>query len=282
MRCPHCGVHYMDNERVCPICGKPAGSAAKRNSKYTTHPPKTTLSSPKTKASHKTPSSPKTPHEHIPKTSTSAASRPSGWTSSNKRSGKGVGCGLIIAVLVIISIFFSMAGSVLHHISDADSFFDNVIDNFEEAGSSDYDYEDTNDAITYAIPGTWHSKQTGMTLCFDSEICTDVIPDGKKNASEITSLSTTQYFDLEDVSIPAEIPEEFRDSYPDDDYYYALVTADTDDGRTYRYLICIPWTWSDVHEHIDSYFEAIDLTDENTPTAVRFDKLSDDTYSEDA
>lgn len=36
MKCPYCGVHYMDGERECPVCGKHAGPIApKKQSKFT-------------------------------------------------------------------------------------------------------------------------------------------------------------------------------------------------------------------------------------------------------
>ena len=37
MKCPYCGVHYLDGERECPVCGRRPGIIApKKKSKFTT------------------------------------------------------------------------------------------------------------------------------------------------------------------------------------------------------------------------------------------------------
>ena len=34
MKCPYCGVHYLDSEHECPVCGKRPGiGAPKKKSK---------------------------------------------------------------------------------------------------------------------------------------------------------------------------------------------------------------------------------------------------------
>lgn len=131
MKCPHCGIYYMDGERECPVCGKSAGPFA-----------------PKKKKAYRpnVPDRPARPASARPKKVQHTSSGNAAWQqtaaqkggTSGSSSGSGCAAGcltvvIILAVLVALSIVgglvsysalpdFGSAGGYLEHILDDDTF----------------------------------------------------------------------------------------------------------------------------------------------------------------
>ena len=102
MKCPHCGIYYMDDERVCPVCGKRSGiSTPPTNSplkKATSVPPEKKIKY----KNNDTTSKPIQPKQ----TQTFTHKQP-------KKSSRGCGCLIVIILIVAFSIISSVVSNLI-------------------------------------------------------------------------------------------------------------------------------------------------------------------------
>lgn len=228
MRCPHCGIHYMDGDSVCPICGKSAGRPAKRKEKvtYTTTTPRT-----------------KTPHEHIPKTS---------YTKKQaKPRRKRFPIFTILIVLIILNTVFQFAFSNSFakpvDFSSPSAFVNGLADCFRSAfgdSDSDYTYGDYNydyDEVylyTQMLTGTWSCDDNDTVLYFNG----DYIAQAEYGEHTSTGVYSSL---LSDNDL---IYETYADEYPPDEYVYYDTSFyldddfDSDDNYV-ELLLFVPSDW---------------------------------------
>lgn len=95
MKCPHCGIYYMDDERECPVCGKRPGI----------------LTPNKKQVSHTTKLEKKKPPVQ-PAWQRTAASQ-----QKKKKSSPSIGCLTIIIFIVIINIAAGIVGLFMNRTS---------------------------------------------------------------------------------------------------------------------------------------------------------------------
>lgn len=165
MKCPHCKIHYMDEERVCPLCGTP-NPHGKRSvhwdmeqvgEKQTKETPVKRHTQAKRKQVHTRPSS--------------------GWrqqerTASKTERKKGWIAGLVIVLLIIL---LAVAGSV-------------IFASFDDSASISAVYEeDMHEAAFKKVSGTWESEGTGDLLMIEPENWSYTLGDQEKGYLELRS-----------------------------------------------------------------------------------------------
>ena len=210
MKCPHCGVYYMDDERECPVCGKRPGIAAKKK-KYT--PPISydkPISKPKKKAEP-------------------AAVKASGVSADDAKpkNKKPHGCLTVFVLFVVISVIANLIGGLFSSCSVSDI----AVPEPEPLSS-----EEPVICLTIA-PGTWHieNETTDLTAVVDVD-----------NTISWT-VGTETAADLQPYFTAVENPEEeigsetVRD-YPSDTYdCYNLYFYDSEtDSDGYDFYMFLP------------------------------------------
>lgn len=169
MKCPYCGVHYMDDESVCPVCGKRAGVLApKKKSKYSNsfrelpyepHAKAATSSSKKSESSYN--SKQANPAKHPPVSSTwqKASGQPYLPSQPQGTSSHASGC-LIAAIIIGVILFLSILGAnVSLHSFVTDVIEDDTISNFIEDDTVSQEC-----AVTDLLTGTWTTSDGSLSV----------------------------------------------------------------------------------------------------------------------
>lgn len=260
MRCPYCHVHYMDDEKTCPMCGKRAmhTASAKSSAKPKSNQPKSnrqTAGKPKpAKAKPAKPvksgaSSPKQPPRPTPVNLSG-----SGWDSDSSRQAKKKrGCLFPFLIILVLFAVITMGSNV--SVSDITAnrsqripSVDDLLNSLENRGWFDGSPDDEG-SIWYDSPiacmvGTWESRTTGdcITIHEDGSV---TLTAGSASAD---CAADDTFFFLTDS--PNALSEDNRDrvaDYPPEDYYYCELSVypkDADgsylDFPTFDLLIYIP------------------------------------------
>lgn len=162
MKCPHCGIYYMDDERVCPICGKRPGIAPPKR-KSVPYPNMDTASAdtdrrpkPKEKPADRAAGAwqraaeQAKEHDHLPY----YTSRPKAKKTHAFRP-----VFLIIMILVVVSICTSLIRNV------ADELTDISTPTWESPADDDTDSIYAEADILDALPaGTWQEDGSDRTI----------------------------------------------------------------------------------------------------------------------
>ncbi len=161
MKCPHCGIYYMDDERVCPICGKRPGIIAPKR-KSVPFPNRDAAStdadgSPKPKKTADRAASAwqraaeqAKEHDHLPHYTTKPKTR---------RSHAFRPVFLIIVILVAVSILTSL----VRNVADELTGFDTAA--WESPADDDTDSIYAEADILDALPaGTWQEDGSDRTI----------------------------------------------------------------------------------------------------------------------
>ena len=168
MKCPHCGIHYMDGERECPVCGKRAGLIApKKKSKFSNadmesarriaaKASKSAASTERTQTyNHKKPDSTEAAWERA---AAGAHSHDNPFERTPRRkSSKASGCLVVVVLLVIISAVTGIFSAIPYHIL-TDPTTGWLEDEF---GEDIYEYCDPSDAFP---TGTWVNEDNSLTM----------------------------------------------------------------------------------------------------------------------
>lgn len=216
MRCPHCHIHYLDEERVCPICGKRAGVAAQRTQTKSVRRVKSVKAdtSPAKKAN--TPSK--------PKPSSGWTTKPSKSARKTRKNGKKRGCitplFLIILLYILISFLFYRGWKVVDVIASHVPFSDTMPWEEEDWGTDE-------DVVWYDYPvecmvGTWENQTNGDRLTVQEDGSVTVLSNGSAYVSSMDD-SFFCVLDVDDSNAKEYLSEKNRDlidDYPPEDYYY--------------------------------------------------------------
>lgn len=217
MKCPHCGVNYMDDEKRCPICGKRPGLMASDKPKNKTKT-KTTQSKAWEEAGERAKQ-----HEHLeyyasPK---KAAKKPAKQSKSNK--GKW-GC-LTFAIVFLLTTF---GGWLL--VDFGKYVFNGVEDTFlNDDGEAVFE----SCYLTEVIPaGSWRTEDGSLmiTVSDDDEHLT-WMRNGSMYTSEYTDAS---YWNLNADNVEDYYTDYELETYPLERYTQYSLIADSkkqgDDG----------------------------------------------------
>lgn len=235
MKCPHCGIHYMDDERECPVCGKRPGLfAPKKKSKFTsasaepTAPKKTkpaASTARKQTYNHKKPDSAEAAWQRA---AAGAHSHDNPLASDTRKKSRHTGC---LAVVIVLAVFFLLPTllSVVSFHSITDSAV-NWLDNTFQ--SDDYEYDDYDDIYQSCDPsaafpsGTWVNEDASVTMAVDEE---GTVFWQDSDGSFQDDYPLFQRLELSVSNAADYCTEEELTLYPVSDYiHYTLWASDTD------------------------------------------------------
>ncbi|MGI6171530.1 MAG: SPOR domain-containing protein [Butyricicoccus sp.] len=250
MRCPYCHVHYLDEEKICPMCGRRAVRMGAGTTSGGTKPkpekrgkPAKPASSVKRKPSAKqqtaTPRPQKQPARPAPVNLSG-----SGWdTPPEHSSRKKRGCLFpFLILLVLFSVITMIANSSFTGLTQSGFSVSDLIDSLDD--SSDDQLSSWYDSPIACMVGTWESQTTGDRITFHVD-----------GSLTVSSGSVSAGCAEDDVfcrvtDSPRALSKDNRDraaDYPPEDYYYcefSMFPKDEDGGYldfpTFDLLIFIP------------------------------------------
>ena len=250
MRCPYCHVHYLDEEKICPMCGRRAVRTGAGTTSGGTKPkpetrgtPAKPASSVKRKPAAKPSVSKQSPHKQPPRPAPVNLSG-SGWDTPPEHSaGKKRGCLFpFLILLVLFAVITMIANAGFTGLTQSGFSVSDLIDSLDD--SSDDGDSSWYDAPIECMVGTWESRTTGDRITFHAD-----------GSLTVSSGSTAVDCAADDVfcrltDSPRALSEDNRDraaDYPPEDYYYcefSMFPKDEDGGYldfpTFDLLIFIP------------------------------------------
>ena len=240
MRCPYCHVHYLDEEKICPMCGRRAVRMGAGTTSGGTKPKPEKRGKPlKPASSVKRKPAVKQPPRPAPVNLSG-----SGWdTLSEHYSRKKRGCLFpFLILLVLFAVITMIANASFTGLTQSGFSVSDLIDSLDDSsggGQSSW-YDSPIDCMV----GTWESRTTGDRITFHVD-----------GSLTVSSGSTAVDCAADDVfcrltDSPRALSEDNRDraaDYPPEDYYYcefSMFPKDEDGGYldfpTFDLLIFIP------------------------------------------
>lgn len=259
MRCPYCHVHYMDDEKTCPMCGKRAMHTASAKSSAKPKPDRT--KSGQTAAKQKPAKAKSAKSVKSGASSLKQPPRPnavnlsgSGWDASAGHTAKKKrGClfpFLIILVLfAVITMISNLSFSnITENRAQNISSVDDLLDSLEDRGWFDGTADDE-ESVWYDSPiacmvGTWESRTTGDCLTFHEDGTVTVTT----GSTAIDCAANDVFCRVTDSEAELSAVNRGRIAdYPPEDYYYCefSIFPKDDDGlylesQTFDLLIYLP------------------------------------------
>ena len=197
MKCQHCGVHFDDEERVCPMCGARAGSKGR-------------MSKPEPKWHGKPRETYTEYHPTIENSSSAKTAKSKSRPIKDKPKRKKGPWGLVVTLLVIVTILPNLFAFVI------DELIPEIEDNFGDYSVSDSDYADYDEDTLYDVFG-----DNGITLsAFDNVYTFQASGDGSSYEFSYTENGNSTFRSTGTAFCYREDDEDYypRDEYPYDEY----------------------------------------------------------------
>lgn len=234
MKCPYCGIYCADDERECPVCGKRFIGVSNPQKRSTNQPHKEIPHQPK-----KQPAAQSTERKQT--YGNKSTSTESAWQKAaagqhihdnpleHKKPSSGIGCLIVIIMVIVLTIFTAMGNIGYNMISDFD-----ISEDFSSSFEDDI-YEDTD--ISSVLTGVWRSSD-GFFLSIDEQ--------GTVSWSDADGM----YSDDEPLFQQIHLTEENQAEYCSDDEikkypldsfaYYYLYVIDTDSTEEMHVWFYLP------------------------------------------
>ena len=240
MRCPYCHVHYLDEEKVCPMCGRRAVRTGAGTTSGGTKPKPEKRGKPlKPASSVKRKPAVKQPPRPAPVNLSG-----SGWdTLSEHSSRKKRGCLFpFLILLVLFAVITMIANASFTGLTQSGFSVSDLIDSLDD--SSDDQLSSWYDSPIACMVGTWESQTTGDRITFHVD-----------GSLTVSSGSVSADCAEDDVfcrvtDSPRALSKDNRGraaDYPPEDYYYcefSMFPKDEDggylDSQTFNLLIFLP------------------------------------------
>ena len=240
MRCPYCHVHYLDEEKICPMCGRRAVRTGAGTTSGGTKPKPEKRGKPlKPASSVKRKPAVKQPPRPAPVNLSGAG----GDTPSEHSAGTKRGCLFPFLILLVLFAVITMIANVsFTGLTHSGFSVSDLVDSLDDSS-------DDGDSIWYDSPikcmvGTWESQTTGDRITFHVDGSLTVY-----SGSASADCAADDVF-CRVTDSPRALSEENRDraaDYPPEDYYYcefSMFPKDEDGGYldfpTFDLLIFIP------------------------------------------
>lgn len=197
MKCQHCGIHFDDEERVCPMCGARAGSKGR-------------MSKPEPKWHGKPRETYTEYHPTIENSSSARTAQSKSRPIKDKPKRKKGPWGLVVTLLVIVTILPNLVAFVI------DELIPEIEDNFGDYSVSDSDYADYDEDTLYDVFG-----DNGITLsAFDNVYTFQASGDGSSYEFSYTENGGGTFRSIGPAFCYREDDEDYypRDEYPYDEY----------------------------------------------------------------
>lgn len=249
MKCPHCGIHYMDDERECPVCGKRPGILApKKQSKFSGAQQEPISKKSKPASSTKR----KQTYNHKKPTSTEAAwQRAAAGAHSHdnplaanagRQKTKGSGC-LIVAILLAVFIVAPAIFGMISFQNVTDSAADWLDNTFQSDDYDDYDdiYESCAPSDAFSS-GTWVNEDASVTMAVDTA---GTISWSDSNGDFLDDYPLFQHLALTEDNAGDYCSDTELEQYPIADYTQYVLWAsvwndETDDSNSLDICLYIP------------------------------------------
>lgn len=169
MKCPYCKIHYMDDERECPICGKPnpARWSAKQRAAQKQSSAKTTEKYPSIRhrsSSRKSTAKQKTSSPWSSKTTaTPSSTTTSASSKKNQSKQKSARLGAIVSVAVVLISLIPTGISALQDVLE-DVDFSSIVEQFQP--QPEYE-EDISPVPDYTPPASAYDQIGGEWVGMD-------------------------------------------------------------------------------------------------------------------
>ena len=203
MKCPYCGVHYLDGERECPVCGRRPGIIApKKKSKFTTQ------DSSGQPVREKKSSAKKVTHQ--PESSEAAWQRAAAQNSKNspkppneaQQSGCAPGCLIVAVILIALSVVPGILFNMIHTDFPASAWediYDESCELSEVLPSGTWKNEDGSLLVTIYDDGTV-SWTDGTDTAEDGDPGFDRLLLTEENASEYSDDEELKNYPISDYT----------------------------------------------------------------------------------
>ena len=266
MKCPHCGVHYDDGDRDCPICGarKPASQS---------NPSPLARSTGKPAEAHRKKEKTSWKGEYVTKTCAHPKKKDCPHTTTlngkpqKKKSGKGW---IIFLIIILINVLPAILGAIGDIVEE---FTDNFREGFAQEEIVWEDQEDVWDGSwqdeTFPVLGVWGVPDTRAQAIFSQEMNEEygmeryeIMADGGYQECGVywwyecteeagiefpAELPASEYRWYTVEFTPTEMTGAFPTPQPDPDdvfmngYYIEVFQSRTDSEETYFYGWGVPW-----------------------------------------
>lgn len=264
MKCPYCGIYFIDGERECPVCGRriPTGAA---KSKETGELHQNTQHK-KVKFSAK-PDSEQRRQMHA----ADAPPSPPLRTFSAKPKQKSGGRGCLVGVLLLL-LLFSLFGGLFGLVFDA-AFVDQIIegvnsgmeDAFSDPSENLQEYSEELDEVPKELVGTWKSEDTDLTFEFRKNGQVRWNREGFDEPLQATP-TVVSYASLQEAS--EEVISDIADEY-------GLEQLAPEEYTMYEVSAYNPWNEGDMDVDLDLRLY-VSNEEENPDTLVVYDHYSDE------
>lgn len=219
MKCPYCGVHYMDDERVCPVCGRRAVFGAQKQEKRADFGVEY---QPKAKPARTTARKQTYDNRQKPEEAAWEQAARGAHTHQNPLEPKRhAGFGCLIAILLFL-VFFVLVIAAFR-VFDRMPLMDEAYDMAEELFTDDA-FEETD--LPEQMRGTWANDDATFLLTLEDDAVSWETPDGTYTDTE----PTLYYINLDADNADEYLTDEELEKYPPDSYsYYYLACWDDED-----------------------------------------------------
>lgn len=227
MKCPYCGVHYLDGERECPVCGKRAGPLTpKKKSKFTN----TARSIPYAPPGKSKAAAGKKPTASSKHGASAAWQRAAKSGSLPPDSGARRGC-LPGCLIVVILIAVILVGNLIPFLSGYHLF-----ESLPDESTFSWEEEDSYEPDDFYEPQDVSSFLTGSWRADSGDLTFTVFEDGSVSWSDGTdsAQNSTPSFDrllLTDSNAEDHCSAEELEQFPIDRYTQYELYAYDEDGN---------------------------------------------------
>ncbi|MCD8356690.1 MAG: hypothetical protein LUE11_08990 [Clostridia bacterium] len=174
MKCPHCGIYFMEDDKICPVCGKRPGIQAGKTESKTASPKLDMPYQPNPKQSSGKSTARKQTYNNKSKSTEAAWQQAAAGQhlhgnplQTKKKTGCGTGC-LIVVIILVILIATNIISAIHFTTTTNSGGWSEYVDSiFEDNFSEDDAYVAV--APTEAFTGTWRSSDNTMTIMVDED-----------------------------------------------------------------------------------------------------------------
>lgn len=277
MKCPHCGVHYMDEEKECPVCGKRAGLLVPRKQSKFSKTTQDTSYKPKPKKSSGKSTARKQTYNNQRKSTAAAWQQAAAGQHihdnplerKKKKSGCGTGC-LIVVIIFIILIALNIGSAINYSsIMDSDSWTDSIDSFFDESYDDDDDLYSWTDIAEMGV-GTWSNTDGSVTFTIEED---GTLSWTNSSGSYTDHYPSCYFLQLNDGNQDMYCSEEELKSFSLDSYcYYEFwgYSFDDEDSYSFDFRFYLPADANTLSSTFDYY-------DKDTGEYGTFTRVSEET-----
>lgn len=277
MKCPHCGVHYMDEEKECPVCGKRPGLLApQKQSKFDKTTQDISYEPKPKKPSGKSTARKQTYNNQRKSTAAAWQQAAAGQhihdnplEKKKKKSGCGTGCLIVVIIFIVLIVINLSIG--FHTVTSSDSWTDSI-DSFFDDPFTDSDDDDVYSSVDMDDlgTGTWSNADGSITFTIDED---GTLSWTNSSGSYTDAYPSCYFLQLNDDNQDMYCSEEELETFSLDSYcYYEFWGYDFDDedGYSFDFRFYLPVDTNTLPLTFDYY-------DKDTDEYGTFSRVSEET-----